>query len=320
MIKSRAIRKIFITSLSLFIFLFVSTFFQFNSSENTLRTNLEIASPTGLSTDTIYLLNERNLLVKSKVLLDEVELEDKVYDILEQLTVKKNDYLPEGLSVYIPKNTEVLSVIIADGIVTIDFSKEFLNMKVYLEKQIISGIVYGVLELDSNLGGVVILVEGEVLEEYPNTHEKINSPITKDIGINEEYNLTSREDISKVVVYYLSRVQDEIYYVPVTKYVNDSRDKIKIIVDELASSVIYEDNLMSFLHSNIKLIDYYEEGGVMFLNFNDYLFDSDDKVLEEVLYSISYSVFDNYDVSQVMFEVNNQYVGQVFQDGSIKIQ
>ncbi len=320
MIKSRAIRKIFITSLSLFIFLFVSTFFQFNSSENTLRTNLEIASPTGLSTDTIYLLNERNLLVKSKVLLDEVELEDKVYDILEQLTVKKNDYLPEGLSVYIPKNTEVLSVIIADGIVTIDFSKEFLNMKVYLEKQIISGIVYSVLELDSNLGGVVILVEGEVLEEYPNTHEKINSPITKDIGINEEYNLTSREDISKVVVYYLSRVQDEIYYVPVTKYVNDSRDKIKIIVDELASSVIYEDNLMSFLHSNIKLIDYYEEGGVMFLNFNDYLFDSDDKVLEEVLYSISYSVFDNYDVSQVMFEVNNQYVGQVFQDGSIKIQ
>lgn len=320
MIKSRAIRKIFITSLSLFIFLFVSTFFQFNSSENTLRTNLEIASPTGLSTDTIYLLNERNLLVKSKVLLDEVELEDKVYDILEQLTVKKNDYLPEGLSVYIPKNTEVLSVIIADGIVTIDFSKEFLNMKVYLEKQIISGIVYSVLELDSNLGGVVILVEGEVLEEYPNTHEKINSPITKDIGINEEYNLTSREDISKVVVYYLSSVQDEIYYVPVTKYVNDSRDKIKIIVDELASSVIYEDNLMSFLHSNIKLIDYYEEGGVMFLNFNDYLFDSDDKVLEEVLYSISYSVFDNYDVSQVMFEVNNQYVGQVFQDGSIKIQ
>ena len=213
-----------------------------------------------------------------------------------------------------------MSVIIADGIVTIDFSKEFLNMKVYLEKQIISGIVYSVLELDSNLGGVVILVEGEVLEEYPNTHEKINSPITKDIGINEEYNLTSREDISKVVVYYLSRVQDEIYYVPVTKYVNDSRDKIKIIVDELASSVIYEDNLMSFLHSNIKLIDYYEEGGVMFLNFNDYLFDSDDKVLEEVLYSISYSVFDNYDVSQVMFEVNNQYVGQVFQDGSIKIQ
>ena len=37
----------------------------------------------------------------------------------------------------------------------------------------------------------------------------------------------------------------------------------------------------------------------------------EEEVLEEVLYSISYSVFDNYDVSMVMFEVNNQYVGKV---------
>ena len=164
---------------------------------------------------------------------------------------------------------------------------------------------------------VIILVEGEVLKEYPNTHEKIDSPLTKDIGINKEYNLTSRNDISKVVVYYLSEIDDNLYYVPVTKYVNDNRDKIKIIIDELATSYIYESNLMSFLHSNVQLLDYYEQENVLFLNFNDYLFDSDDKILEEVLYSIAYSVFDNYDVSMVMFEVNNQYVNQISRDGSL---
>lgn len=317
MIKTRAIRKIFVTSLSLFIFLFITTFFHFNT-DNTLRTNLEIASPSGLYTDTIYLLNERNLLVKSKVLLDEVDLKDKIIDLLDKLTVKKNDYLPNGLFTYIPKNTEVLNVVLGDGLVTVDFSKEFLKMKLHLEKQIISGVVYSILELDNKLEGVVILVEGEVFLEYPNTHEKLDSPLTKKIGINEEYNLISRKDINRVVIYYLSRINNDIYYVPVTKYVNDSRDKIKIIIDELASSVIYEDNLMSFLHSNVKLLDYYEEGGVFFLNFNDYLFDSDDKVLEEVLYSISYSVFDNYDVNQVMFEVNDNFIGQVFSDGTIK--
>ena len=317
MIKTRAIRKIFVTSLSLFIFLFITTFFHFNT-DNTLRTNLEIASPSGLYTDTIYLLNERNLLVKSKVLLDEVDLKDKIIDLLDKLIVKKNDYLPNGLFTYIPKNTEVLNVVLGDGLVTVDFSKEFLKMKLHLEKQIISGVVYSILELDNKLEGVVILVEGEVFLEYPNTHEKLDSPLTKKIGINEEYNLTSRKDINRVVIYYLSRINNDIYYVPVTKYVNDSRDKIKIIIDELASSVIYEDNLMSFLHSNVKLLDYYEEGGVFFLNFNDYLFDSDDKVLEEVLYSISYSVFDNYDVNQVMFEVNDNFIGQVFSDGTIK--
>ena len=74
------------------------------------------------------------------------------------------------------------------------------------------------------------------------------------------------------------------------------------------------------LNNRIKKIDVdlLKNGVVFFLNFNDYLFDSDDKVLEEVLYSISYSVFDNYDVNQVMFEVNDNFIGQVFSDGTIK--
>ena len=190
-------------------------------------------------------------------------------------------------------------------------------MDVYTEKQIISGVVFSILDL-GDVEEVIILVEGEVLREYPNTKEGLSSPLTKNIGINQEYNLTSRDDISKVVIYYLSRINDEMYYVPVTKYLNDSRDKIKIIIDELSTSYIYEPNLMSFLHSQVELLDYYEQENVLFLNFNKFLFDSDDKVLEEVLYSISYSVFDNYDVSMVMFEVNDQYVGQVSREGDIE--
>ena len=206
-----------------------------------------------------------------------------------------------------------MDVLCGDDMVTIDFSKEFLEMDVSLEKQIISGIVYSVMDL-GDINGVILLVEGEVLKEYPNTHESLSSPLTRDIGINKEYDLTSREAINKVVIYYLSEVDDDYYYVPVTKYLNDDRDKIKIIIDELSSSYIYESNLMSFLSSNVELLDYYEQENVLFLNFNDYLFDHNDKVLEEVLYSISYSVFDNYDVSMVMFEVNDNYVGQVSRD------
>ena len=204
-----------------------------------------------------------------------------------------------------------------EGKVTVDFSSQFLDMGVHEEKQIISGIVFSILDLD-DIEEVIILVEGTVLSEYPNTKEKLSSPLNKNIGINQEYELTSREDVSKVVIYYLSRINDEMYYVPVTKYLNDSRDKIKIIIDELSTSYIYEPNLMSFLHSKVELLDYYEQENVLFLNFNKFLFDSEDKVLEEVLYSISYSVFDNYDVSMVMFEVDNQYVGQVSRNGIIE--
>jgi len=315
MLKSKAIRKIFVTTLSLFILLIVYSLPTLEEPY-TLKTNLEIENTTGLYTNNLYLLNSDGYLVKSKIFLDSSDLEGKIKEILNELTIQEENRFPKGLYPYIPKETKVLNVLCGERQVTIDFSDEFLDMKVNCEKQIISGIVYSILDL-GEVDEVIILVEGEVLKEYPNTHEKIDSPLTKDIGINKEYNLTSRNDISKVVVYYLSEIDDNLYYVPVTKYVNDNRDKIKIIIDELATSYIYESNLMSFLHSNVQLLDYYEQENVLFLNFNDYLFDSDDKILEEVLYSIAYSVFDNYDVSMVMFEVNNQYVNQISRDGSL---
>ena len=316
MLKSRAIRKIFITTLSLFIFLVVYSLPTLDNSY-VLKTNLEIESTTGLATDNIYLLNDDGYLVKSRVLLEGTTLEDRIAEVLDQLTVRDENHFPKGLFPYIPKGTKVLNILHGEGKVTVDFSHEFLNMDVYTEKQIISGVVFSILDL-GNVEEVIILVEGEVLREYPNTKEGLSSPLTKNIGINQEYNLTSRDDISKVVIYYLSRINDEMYYVPVTKYLNDSRDKIKIIIDELSTSYIYEPNLMSFLHSQVELLDYYEQENVLFLNFNKFLFDSDDKVLEEVLYSISYSVFDNYDVSMVMFEVNDQYVGQVSREGDME--
>lgn len=316
MLKSRAIRKIFITTLSLFIFLVVYSLPTLDNSY-VLKTNLEIESTTGLATDNIYLLNDDGYLVKSRVLLEGTTLEDRIAEVLDQLTVRDENHFPKGLFPYIPKGTKVLNILHGEGKVTVDFSHEFLNMDVYTEKQIISGVVFSILDL-GDVEEVIILVEGEVLREYPNTKEGLSSPLTKNIGINQEYNLTSRDDISKVVIYYLSRINDEMYYVPVTKYLNDSRDKIKIIIDELSTSYIYEPNLMSFLHSQVELLDYYEQENVLFLNFNQFLFDSDDKVLEEVLYSISYSVFDNYDVSMVMFEVNDQYVGQVSREGDIE--
>ena len=316
MLKSRAIRKIFITTLSLFIFLVVYSLPTLDNSY-VLKTNLEIESTTGLATDNIYLLNDDGYLVKSRVLLEGPTLEDRIAEVLDQLTVRDENHFPKGLFPYIPKGTKVLNILHGEGKVTVDFSHEFLNMDVYTEKQIISGVVFSILDL-GDVEEVIILVEGEVLREYPNTKEDLSSPLTKNIGINQEYNLTSRDDISKVVIYYLSRINDEMYYVPVTKYLNDSRDNIKIIIDELSTSYIYEPNLMSFLHSQVELLDYYEQENVLFLNFNKFLFDSDDKVLEEVLYSISYSVFDNYDVSMVMFEVNDQYVGQVSREGDIE--
>ncbi|MBE6157255.1 MAG: hypothetical protein E7160_00455 [Firmicutes bacterium] len=309
MLRTKALRKIFITTLTLFILLTIYTIPNTNNS-NVLKTNLEVESATGLYTNSIYLLNEDNYLVKARILLDCSKTEDKVTKIISNLTISDNNNFFNNLNPLIPKNTKLLSVKKEDKLITLNFSKEFLNMRVDREKQIISSIVYSILDLE-DVEKITILVENKQLEQYPNTKEKIPRELDKSIGINKEYNISSRNNISKVVVYYINRLNNDNYYVPVTKYLNDDRDKIKIIVEELTTSYIHENNLMSFLNNNTKLIDYKEQENVMFLNFNDYLFDGNKKVLEEVLYTISYSVFANYDVNQVMLQVNGKNIESI---------
>lgn len=311
MLRTKAIRKIFLTTLTVFILLTVFTITNYNNdNDNVLRTNLEIEDIAGLKTNVIYLLNDEGLLVQDRVLLDGSSVEEKIEKLLINLIEGSTCSFADGLSKVIPKGTIIKNVMVGNKYVTIDFSKELLNVSEEKEKSMITAIVYSVMDLDDFLG-VSILVEGDNLEEYPNSKEKINKILDKRIGINKNYDITSLNNINRVVIYYLENINDDLYYVPVTKYVNDDREKINIIIEELASSYIYESNLMSFLNSNVSLLEYEEKENIMSLNFNDYLFDGNDKVLEEVLYSIAYSVFDNYDVSMVSFEVNGEIIDHI---------
>lgn len=314
MLRTKAIRKIFLTSLSMFIILCVFTLSTITN--DVLRTNLEIHEISGIVTDDIYLLSKNGYLVRKRVLLDYDNDKDKIIKALNYMIDKEENKFSNELIGPIPKGTIVNDVICGDKIVTVDLSKKLMDVSINHEKHMISAIVYTVLNI-SDAEGVSILVDGSILESYPNTLEKLPSVLDRNIGINKDYNITSREDISRVVIYYLDDIDNELYFVPVTKYLNDSRDKIKIIIEQLSSSYLYEDSLMSFLSSKVELLDYYIENDVLFLNFNEFLFDTNDVVLEEVLYSISYSVFDNYDVSMVMFEVNGKEVNHVFRNENI---
>lgn len=315
MLRTKALRKIFLTTLTLFVLLTVFTITN-SKTENVLKTNLEIEDIAGFKTDVIYLLNDKGLLVKTKILLEGNTAEEKINKLLLNLTEGSSNSFSEGLKKLIPKGTVVNNVMVGNNLVTVDFSKELLKVSSDMEKPMVTAIVYSIMEL-GNYEGVSILVDGKVLDKYPNSLEEIPSVINKSIGINKNFSITSYNNINKVVIYYLENIDNNLYYVPVTKYVNDERDKIKIIVEELASSYIYESNLMSFLNSNVRLLDYKEDNDIMYLNFNDYLFDGNDKILEEVLYSLAYSVFDNYNVSMVSFMVNGQRINYVDREDNV---
>lgn len=306
MLRTKALRKIFITTLSLFILVVAFSLKGVGNTETLAVTaHGEVENKGDIYN--IYLLNKNNLLVRSKIYMNEDNIKDRVYKIINSL---KDSNKVNGLSGVIPSGTKLKDVIVGKEIVTLNFSKDILKVDLDKEKNMISSIVYSILELDK-VEGVSILVEDEVLNKYPVSEEKLDPILNKSIGINKVYDITSRNNINEVVIYYLDRINNDMYYVPVTKYINDDREKIKIIVEELASSYLYESNLISFLNSNTVLLDYQEDDGIMRLNFNDYIMDGNDKLVEEVVYTISLSVFDNYPSEMVSFEVNGEVVGHV---------
>lgn len=287
--KEKVLRKIYLATITLFIILTIYTIPMISPNSNkVLRINLEIEEGISLPTEWIYLVNEDNYLVKKEIPKKEKDLEKRIKYIINYLTISKEDN--KSLHGYLPIGTKILSININKEDIIIDFNKKILDTN--HEKQLISGLTYSLLELEE-IKKVTYLVEGK--EWYKD--------ITKDIGINEIHNWTDRNQITKVVLYYLDKNKE--YYVPITKYSNDSREKIEIIIEELKKT---ENNLISLENIHTELLDYKEEANVLFLNFNSYLIDKNLSSQEKLLNTIAYSVFDSYDVNMVMFEINHNKI------------
>lgn len=310
MLRKKALRKIFVTTMSIFI---IMTIYLIPLTEKSVETNLEFEYITDLANSSIYLLDNNNYLVKTKVLLDSEKIEDKIKSIISNLTISSNAKFPDNLKGLIPKNTKLNKVTIENDLVSLDFSREFMNVDEETSLKLIESLVYSITELD-DINKVNISIEGNYLEIYPNTSKKLYLPLTRDLGINKEYSYTSLKDLTKVTIFYQELIDEDTYYVPVTKYLNneDNKDKINIIVEELATSYIYEDNLRSILNENVELINKeLVDNDLLILDFNNALFDAGSKIKEEVLYMISASVFANYDVNTVSFRVNGKEVENI---------
>ena len=156
----------------------------------------------------------------------------------------------------------------------------------------ITGIVYSLLELP-DIKEVSFQVEDKYYKDYTN--------LNKNIGINKNIMYTNRNEIDKVVIYYLDK--EDNYYVPVTNYLNDNREKIEIIVDSLKET---KKDLISYISNNTKLLNYKEDNNLLILNFSKELKNRNTNSEEKILNTISYSVFDNYDVNMIMFQVEGE--------------
>lgn len=266
-----------------------------------------------VNSEEIFLLNQNNMLSRAKIVCNKnyMDIPSKAKFILESLIKDgpNQSQLPNGFKAILPNDTKVLSVLYENKILKVNFSKELLDIKEEYEEKMIEAIVYTATAID-DVDQVIIYVDNNILTLLPKTKTSLPSILNRSFGINKEYNFTKTDNINQVTIYYINEFNDQNYYVPVTKYLNDDREKVKIIIDELTTTNTYSGNLMSFLNSNAEILDVKQENDMMELDFNSYIFnDSEEKnILEEVIYTISLSIKDNYPIDQVVFKVDNQEI------------
>ena len=231
---------------------------------------------------------------------------DLKLNIRDSYNYSKSNYIKEGFKPIIPQNTKLLSVSIDKDLVKLNFSKEFFNVKEDDEEKLISSIIYSITSI-KDINKISIYIEGNILTKLPNSGKYIDPILDRTYGINHIYDFTSIKGTNKTTIYYLSKYNDYYYYVPVTIVNNENKDKIEIIIDELASKSVYQTGLISYL-KDIQKMSYEQTEDTILINLNSEIFNRlNNNQIENIVYSINLSIKENYKVDKVIYNINNYY-------------
>lgn len=251
----------------------------------------------------IYLLDQNNYVARVNIILNENDNLNKIKEIINYLTIdgNKSNYIKEGFTPIIPKNTKLLSVDIDNNIVKLNFSKELLNISDNKIDQLISSLIYSITSLNNDYK-LSIYIEGNILTKLPN-NKLIDPILDRSYGINKVFNINNIVGTTKTTIFYLSKQNDYYYYIPITLVNNDQDDKIKIIIEEMASKSVYNTNLISYI-KDIKKAAYEIKNDYIVLNLNSNNFSSKE-LIEETIYTFNLSIKENYKITKVVYYIDN---------------
>lgn len=302
MIKKSALRRIMIATLGLLILLIIYFF----PTKNTFKETVTYIKQEEIP---IFLIDNLEYVARTSIIKNSENTEELIKEVINSLIVDshKSNYIHEGFRAIIPKDTKLLDMDLQDGILTLNFNENFLNVSSNDEEKMLEALIYSLLEI-KDIQKIVLYVNGDKLTHLPNSGKKIPEYLDKSYGINKVFELNNLKESTKTTIYYLSKFKGYHYYIPITKISNDTNEKVEVIIKELKSTPIYNTNLISYLTASSNLSTYELLENSIALSFNNKLLanlDNND-ILEEVKYSIALSIRDNYGITEVIFNLPNQ--------------
>lgn len=308
MLKRICKKKLIISSIVLLLIL--TLYLIPNNDDNNINTKISYVNYE-LKTHEVYLLDNNNYLTRVKIPThyEGKKLVEELLNILICNDISK-DKIPNNFKCVINKNTVINKINIKNNTIKIDFNNSLLETNKNQEEKVIESIVYTLTSIN-NINNIIIYIDGKLLTKLPKNNINIPTSLSRNFGINKKYNLTSTNNISKTNVYYVNKQLDKTYYTPITLVNNDNREKIEIIIDELSNKII-DSKLNSYLNNNTKVINNNIKDNTMYVNFNENILNGFDNnsILEEVIYTITLSINDNYNIENIFFDVNNKEIAK----------
>ena len=147
MLKRMSIKKIMVSTCAIIVLLIIYILPD-NSREIKLKNN-KIEYISNDIVGTIYLVDSNNYVARTSIPTCKCEGVDIAKDLLEGLIIdgNKSDIIPNGFRSILPSGTSILNLELKDKTLTINFSKELLEVSPNEERKMIEEIVAHYFEI-----------------------------------------------------------------------------------------------------------------------------------------------------------------------------
>ena len=231
--------------------------------------------------------------------IDEESPIDSAQRILEELKKPSEDikYLPS-----IPKNVSINDLDIKGQIITVDFSRGYLEIPNINEKLTRAAVVQSLVKING-IRGVIFTVEGNEL--YGNDSEPTGIMTEDDFVKNIGFSVSSYVE-DRITLYFANSTGDKI--VPITMDVKYSTNmpKEKLIVEKLIKG-IKKTGCKSILDPRVGFLSVTTKDDICYVNFDEeFLTSPIDVKPDVVIYSIVNSIIEGTGAKAVQFTVNGE--------------
>lgn len=180
----------------------------------------------------VFVLTKDNMVVPVSLKVEEkLTKEEQILDVFSLL--KEDQKYENGeMNGFIPSDTKLNDINVENGILTLDFSIEFNNIK-QTPSRVMEALTYSFLGIEG-IDGLSLRIDGSLVDKVANDF-KIPLVLDKTYGINKRVNdLTDLLDKEEITVIYNKKINDRTYYTPSTVLAKKGDNRINTLYNALS--------------------------------------------------------------------------------------